>query len=370
MALEAVQAQAGHRQHRVDPRLPAPDQRLAGRGVPARRRADRRRQRPRSLSCSPCRRPPGERRRPRAGRAAVRAALRRRGMGSDRGRSARRSPRSMRRYLRAAGARSWPRRSVDAAENALRQLARWMTDRAPGCDGGRRRSDAIDIEDFKLWLATQPRRRRADDHDGAPTGSGCGPLRSVLRADHRVGLARRPPRNPVIDGDIPKKTEPLPKFLDDRDAAKLMAAPGPQRITRPARDGAAGAHGACARANRRSRSRRGRPDRHRLLAANPARQAPQRPIRPAPRGAGRAARRLDGRQPRTHPRANAGSSPTIAARWTATGIDRIVAPRRSSGRRRRRPPAPAATHARDPGDQPRHAPRGNRRATRPPERWR
>ena len=33
-----------------------------------------------------------------------------------------------------------------------------------------------------------------------------------------------PARNPVIAGDIPKKPEPLPKFLDDRDAAKLMAA--------------------------------------------------------------------------------------------------------------------------------------------------
>ena len=43
MALEAVQAQAGHRSDRIHPRLPAPDQRLAGRSVPARRRADRRR---------------------------------------------------------------------------------------------------------------------------------------------------------------------------------------------------------------------------------------------------------------------------------------------------------------------------------------
>jgi site-specific recombinase XerD len=33
-----------------------------------------------------------------------------------------------------------------------------------------------------------------------------------------------PPRNPVIAGDIPKKPGPLPKFLDDRDAARLMAA--------------------------------------------------------------------------------------------------------------------------------------------------
>jgi integrase len=33
-----------------------------------------------------------------------------------------------------------------------------------------------------------------------------------------------PSRNPVIAGDIPKKPDPLPKFLDDRDAAKGMAA--------------------------------------------------------------------------------------------------------------------------------------------------
>jgi hypothetical protein len=31
-------------------------------------------------------------------------------------------------------------------------------------------------------------------------------------------------RNPIIGGDIPPRPEPLPKFLDDRDAAKLMAA--------------------------------------------------------------------------------------------------------------------------------------------------
>jgi integrase len=33
-----------------------------------------------------------------------------------------------------------------------------------------------------------------------------------------------PPRNPIITGDIPPSPEPLPRSLDDRDAAKLMAA--------------------------------------------------------------------------------------------------------------------------------------------------
>ena len=46
----------------------------------------------------------------------------------------------------------------------------------------------------------------------------------LVRADHRVELAGRAAPQPVIAGDIPKKREPLPKFLDDRDAARLMAA--------------------------------------------------------------------------------------------------------------------------------------------------
>jgi site-specific recombinase XerD len=33
-----------------------------------------------------------------------------------------------------------------------------------------------------------------------------------------------PMRNPILHGDIPPRPEPLPKFLDDRSAAKLMAA--------------------------------------------------------------------------------------------------------------------------------------------------
>jgi site-specific recombinase XerD len=42
-----------------------------------------------------------------------------------------------------------------------------------------------------------------------------------------------PAPNPVINGDIPKKPDPLPKFLDDRDAAKFMTA---ARSSRDPRD--------------------------------------------------------------------------------------------------------------------------------------
>jgi site-specific recombinase XerD len=127
---------------------------------------------------------------------------------------------TMRRYLRQLGTFLAPA-SVDAAENALRQLACWMITEAGLAAVSDIRRD--DIEDYKVWLAA---RRRAGG-------------RTITMETHRQRMRTvrafferiiewdwpdAPPRNPVIAGDIPKKPEPLPKFLDDRDAAKLMAA--------------------------------------------------------------------------------------------------------------------------------------------------
>jgi site-specific recombinase XerD len=111
--------------------------------------------------------------------------------------------------------------SVNAAENALRQFARWMiTDAGLDSIAAVRRDD---IEDYKVWLAAQPRAGgqtiTAETHRQR--------IRTIRAFFERIiewDWADAPPRNPVIAGDIPKKPEPLPKFLDDRDAAKLMAA--------------------------------------------------------------------------------------------------------------------------------------------------
>src|SRR2546429_616081 len=80
-----------------------------------------------------------------------------------------------------------------------------------------------DIEDYKVWLAAQPRAGgqtiTAETHRQR--------IRTVRAFFERIiewDWPDAPPRNPVIAWDIPKKPEPLPKFLDDRDAAKLMAA--------------------------------------------------------------------------------------------------------------------------------------------------
>ena len=80
-----------------------------------------------------------------------------------------------------------------------------------------------DIEDYKVWLAARPGAGgqviAAETHRQR--------IRTVRAFFERIiewDWPDAPPRNPVIAGDIPKKPEPLPKFLDDRDAARLMAA--------------------------------------------------------------------------------------------------------------------------------------------------
>ena len=127
---------------------------------------------------------------------------------------------TIQRYLQRLAAFLAPR-SVTAAENALRQFARWLT-----ADAGLEAIAAVrrdDIEDYKVWLAVQPRGAgqaiTAETHRQR--------MRTIRQFFERIiewDWPDAPPRNPVIAGDIPKKPEPLPRFLDDRDAAKLMAA--------------------------------------------------------------------------------------------------------------------------------------------------
>ena len=91
----------------------------------------------------------------------------------------------MHRYLRQLGTFLAPR-SVDAADSALRQLARWMVTEAGLAAVGDIGRD--DIEDYKLWLAAQPRGGgraiTAETHRQRMRT-----VRQFSGADHRVGLA-------------------------------------------------------------------------------------------------------------------------------------------------------------------------------------
>jgi site-specific recombinase XerD len=126
---------------------------------------------------------------------------------------------TMRRYLTQIAAFLAPR-SVDVADSTLRQLCRWILASAGIEAVAEIRRD--DIEDYKVWLARQPGTK------GALSANTHRQRLRTLRAFFERLIewdwADAPPRNPVLGGDIPKKPEPLPKFLDDRDAARLMAA--------------------------------------------------------------------------------------------------------------------------------------------------
>lgn len=135
---------------------------------------------------------------------------------------------TMLRYLGQLGTILAPR-SVEAADITLRQLARWLVAYSDVTTvAGITRAH---VEDYKVWLATEP----------GPHGS---PMAKNTQR-HRLRMIRifferiiewdwpdAPRRNPIFQGDIPPRTDPLPKFLDDQAAAKLMAAARAHRIPR------------------------------------------------------------------------------------------------------------------------------------------
>ena len=98
----------------------------------------------------------------------------------------------VRRYLRQLGTFLAPA-SVDAAENALRQFARWLiTDAGLDSIGAVHRDD---IEDYKVWLAAKPRAGGGtitmETHRQRMRT-----VRQFFERINRVGLARRPGPQP------------------------------------------------------------------------------------------------------------------------------------------------------------------------------
>jgi site-specific recombinase XerD len=134
----------------------------------------------------------------------------------------------MRRYLVQLTTFLAPR-SVDAADNALRQFARWLTthtDVTTVADITR-----THIEDYKVWLASQPGSRNPTLAKNTQRQR----LRMIRIFFERLvewDWPDAPGRNPILHGDIPPRPEPLPKFLNDQDAAKLMAAARSHRLPR------------------------------------------------------------------------------------------------------------------------------------------
>ncbi len=112
--------------------------------------------------------------------------------------------------------------TVKMVDSLLRIFSEWLIDHDPTVIAFRQ-IERRHIEQFKLWLASRENQR------GEPLKRSTIRLRlSMLRVvierliewDH----PDTPTRNPILWTDLPKVDEPLPKFLDDEQAARFMAA--------------------------------------------------------------------------------------------------------------------------------------------------
>jgi integrase len=112
--------------------------------------------------------------------------------------------------------------TVAGLEGALRGFAGWLAAEAPEvtCIADLRRTH---IEKFKLHLATRPSARGGRlsktalaDHIGA--------LRTCFERLTEWDGEDTPASVLVFAGDLPRRDEPLPRFLDDGKAAKLLQA--------------------------------------------------------------------------------------------------------------------------------------------------
>jgi integrase len=112
--------------------------------------------------------------------------------------------------------------SVHVADNTLRTFARYLVMFDPGVRGFAD-VEREHIEDFKSWFAR------------TPTVTGKPPARNTIRQRHGMlrifferiiewGWEDAPERTPIFAVDVPVAIEPLPRFLDDAQAAKLLAA--------------------------------------------------------------------------------------------------------------------------------------------------
>jgi len=127
---------------------------------------------------------------------------------------------TMRRYLLQLTTFLAPR-SVEVADTTLRQLARWLTTETEVAVVNE--ITRGNVEDYKVWLAAQPGQK--------------GQLLAKNTQRHRLRMIRiflerliewdwpdAPGRNPILHGDIPPRSEPIPRFLTDQQAAAFMAA--------------------------------------------------------------------------------------------------------------------------------------------------
>ena len=135
---------------------------------------------------------------------------------------------TMIRYLDQVGLSLRPA-SVRSADGILRGFAGYLTDHHPEIVG-LADVERAHVEAYKTYLPTRPGRNGGLSPQTIRIKLGT--LRTFFERVSEWGYSDAPSRVLIFNGDLPTPDDPLPKFLTDVDAGKLMRAAADQHPTR------------------------------------------------------------------------------------------------------------------------------------------
>jgi site-specific recombinase XerD len=113
--------------------------------------------------------------------------------------------------------------SVVSADGILRRFAGFVTSNYPEI-GGLNDVQRVHIEAFKRYLPTRPGKSGRPPLAEQTIRMALGTLRTFFERVSEWDYPDAPRRVLIFNGDLPTPDDPLPKFLSDVDAAKLMQA--------------------------------------------------------------------------------------------------------------------------------------------------
>lgn len=117
--------------------------------------------------------------------------------------------------------------SVESASGILGRFCGFLRQNHPEVFGAADIGRAH-IESYKIWIATRP-GRRGGTAAPATIRAGLSTVRMFFERIIEWGWDDAPPRSPIFAGDVPKREEALPKFLDDPTFAAFMRAARAER---------------------------------------------------------------------------------------------------------------------------------------------
>jgi len=111
--------------------------------------------------------------------------------------------------------------TVSTIDGVLRRFAGYLTVHHPEI-GALADVDRRHIEAFKKYLPTRPGKNGRPPLSKTTIGMTLGVLRTFFERVSEWDYPDAPTRVLIFNGDLPTRDDPLPKFLTDSDAAKLM----------------------------------------------------------------------------------------------------------------------------------------------------